>query len=165
MGSYWCLQLSSITTWRILASFPRLFITSHFNSVRPGFYHLLNCPAQVYMHNGVRIVNPNLGLTKLSTGTQCLCKVPFAFSLSNSAHFQIELSQLFSPLNSFSFWLHCAVCRILVPWPGIKLVPSAVEVQIPNNWTTRENLSKSILHPALWCWSGTVFYLSHLARY
>ena len=29
-------------------------------------------------------------------------------------------------------------CGILVPWPGIKPQPPAVEVQSPNHWTARE---------------------------
>ena len=39
---------------------------------------------------------------------------------------------------SFFFWPHCVARRILVPWPGIKPVPPAVEVQSLNHWTTRE---------------------------
>ena len=32
----------------------------------------------------------------------------------------------------------CAACRILVPCPGFKPVPPAVEAQSPNHWTARE---------------------------
>ena len=32
------------------------------------------------------------------------------------------------------------MCRILVPWPGIKPAPPAVEVQSLNHWTVREIL-------------------------
>ena len=38
----------------------------------------------------------------------------------------------------FFFWLHLAACRILVPPPGIKPVPLAVEACSLNCWTTRE---------------------------
>ena len=31
-----------------------------------------------------------------------------------------------------------AACRILVPQPGVKPVPSATEVQILNHWNARE---------------------------
>ena len=31
------------------------------------------------------------------------------------------------------FWLHSMACRILVPQPGIKLVPLAVKAQRPNH--------------------------------
>ena len=37
------------------------------------------------------------------------------------------------------FWgAYCVVCRILAPQPGIKPMPSAVEVWGLNHWTTRE---------------------------
>ena len=36
------------------------------------------------------------------------------------------------------FWSCSLACRILVPQPGIKPVPPAVEVQCINHWTTRE---------------------------
>ena len=42
----------------------------------------------------------------------------------------------------FICFLGCAVwhaaCGILVPWPGIKTLPPAVETENPNHWTTRE---------------------------
>ena len=31
-----------------------------------------------------------------------------------------------------------ATCRLLVPWPGIKSWPSAVDARSPNHWTSRE---------------------------
>ena len=34
--------------------------------------------------------------------------------------------------------LLCAACGILVPWPGIKPVTPAMEMQTPNCWTARE---------------------------
>ena len=39
---------------------------------------------------------------------------------------------------NFFFWLHQVECGILVPQPGIKPVPPAVEVQSSNHWTTKE---------------------------
>ena len=36
------------------------------------------------------------------------------------------------------FWPHHMACVILVPKPGIRLAPSAGEVQSLNHWTTRE---------------------------
>ena len=33
---------------------------------------------------------------------------------------------------------HCVACGILVPWPGVGLVPSALEVWSLNHWTPRE---------------------------
>ena len=38
----------------------------------------------------------------------------------------------------FFFWPHCTACGILVPWPGIKPVPTVVEALNPNHWPTRE---------------------------
>ena len=38
----------------------------------------------------------------------------------------------------FFFWPYPAACGILVPWPGIELMSSALEVQSLNHWTTRE---------------------------
>ena len=35
-------------------------------------------------------------------------------------------------------WPHCEACGILIPWPGIKPVPPAVEVWCLNHWTARE---------------------------
>ena len=51
----------------------------------------------------------------------------------------MELALFFTLFYLISFfWPHHIVCRILVPWPGIELVPPAVEAQSPNHWTTRE---------------------------
>ena len=36
------------------------------------------------------------------------------------------------------FWSRHWSCGILVPWPGVKFEPNAVEAQSPNHWTTRE---------------------------
>ena len=36
------------------------------------------------------------------------------------------------------FWRCCTACRFLVPQPGIKPWPPAVETQSLNHWTTRE---------------------------
>ena len=35
-------------------------------------------------------------------------------------------------------WPRHAACGILVPWPGIKPVPPALEAQSLNHWTARE---------------------------
>ena len=34
-----------------------------------------------------------------------------------------------------SFWSYYVTCGTLVPWPGIKPVPPAVDAQSPNHWT------------------------------
>ena len=38
----------------------------------------------------------------------------------------------------FFFWPRHVACGILVPQPGIEPGPSALKVQSPNHWTTRE---------------------------
>ena len=54
-------------------------------------------------------------------------------SLSSTFHSHI-LSFL-----SFFFFLPCRVaCKVLVPWPGIEVMPPAVEILSPNHRTTRE---------------------------
>ena len=51
---------------------------------------------------------------------------------------------------SFSFFWHVA-CRILLPQPGIKLMPPAMEAWCLNlNWTTREVLDSISLIPLKW---------------
>ena len=40
----------------------------------------------------------------------------------------------------FHFWPCSAACAILVPQPGIKPTPPALEVKSFNHWTTREVL-------------------------
>ena len=40
-------------------------------------------------------------------------------------------------------------CRILVPQPGIELLPPAVEAQSPNHWTARELPPHWILYAPL----------------
>ena len=70
-----------------------------------------------------------------------------------STHQFCKLSLFFPSI----FWPRYTACKILVPQPGIELVSSAIEVQSPNHWTTREVPENSqtlrayisILHPAL----------------
>ena len=40
----------------------------------------------------------------------------------------------------FHFLLHCAACKVIVPWPAIKPMPPALEGQSLNLWTAREVL-------------------------
>ena len=72
-------------------------------------------------------------------------------------------SFLKSLLNAFQycFWFSCMcweVCGILVPQPGIKPVPPAVEARSPNHWTTREGSAVSSdfrCSPPSWAqWEG-----------
>ena len=57
-------------------------------------------------------------------------------------------------VNLFFFFslLHLEACGILVPQPGIKPTPPAMEVQSLNYWTAREvsymiSLVSSLTHP------------------
>ena len=38
----------------------------------------------------------------------------------------------------FFFWLHFVLCKILVPWPGIKTMLLALEFRSLNHWTATE---------------------------
>ena len=44
-----------------------------------------------------------------------------------------------------SIWLHYVACGILVPRPGIKPTPPALEAWSLNHWTTREVLNSAFL--------------------
>ena len=50
------------------------------------------------------------------------------------------MDEYFLMLESYIyiFWPHRVACGILVPRPGIELVPPAGEVQSLNHWTARE---------------------------
>ena len=50
----------------------------------------------------------------------------------------------------FIFWLRCAACGIIVPWPGIEPGPSAVRARSPNHWTTREFPNRLYFFRAVW---------------
>ena len=59
--------------------------------------------------------------------------------------------RLFSQDCIFFFFLAARkACGILVPWSGIKPEPSAVKVQSPNHWTTREFPYCAFLHRTKW---------------
>ena len=44
------------------------------------------------------------------------------------------------------FWPPCMACGILVPQPGIKLAPAALELQNLNHWTAREVIFPISIH-------------------
>ena len=77
------------------------------------------------------------------------CLTLFKFSLGHSSpnHHMTEakansslwsLGNLPKTYNLFTGWVSLGACEILDPWPGVELMPPAVEVQNPNHWTTRE---------------------------
>ena len=56
-----------------------------------------------------------------------------------SLHCRQTLSCLsHQPPSEFLVWLHCVKCGSLLPSPGTKPVPLAVEVQSLTHWITRE---------------------------
>ena len=57
--------------------------------------------------------------------------------------------------GTFFFWLHWKTCKILVPWLGIELVPSAMKAWRPNHWTTRE--FSFLRHFFIYFWLGEGF--------
>ena len=75
-------------------------------------------------------------------GLTCSCPTFLPCSSFLQALFSCVLP--FSRVNIlffFFFWPHGAACGILVPRPGIKPVPPALEAQSLNHWTAREVLS------------------------
>ena len=63
----------------------------------------------------------------------------------------------------FFFFPHWEACMILVPWPGIEPVPSAVKMHSPNHWTSREFLVfliSLLFPPSLECYSWGQRFLS-----
>ena len=63
----------------------------------------------------------------------------------------LEHLLFFSSCFIYLFRLHCRICGILVPPPGIKPVIPAVEAQSPNDWTTRESPGASASEFQLFC--------------
>ena len=55
-------------------------------------------------------------------------------------YISLRFKKIFCILFIIIFWPHHMACGILVPWPGIKPVPPAVEAQSTNHWSTREVL-------------------------
>ena len=59
-------------------------------------------------------------------------------TLALPSHFLSPHLSSFFVLFFFLFWPCHGTCGVLVPQPGIQLVPTAVKAQSPNHWTTRE---------------------------
>ena len=60
------------------------------------------------------------------------------FEVSTTAHWRLRWGLAFFRSKIF-FWLHHAACGVLVPWPGIEPVPSAVKAWSPNHWTANKS--------------------------
>ena len=54
---------------------------------------------------------------------------------------------------------------ILVPWPGIKPVPSALEAQSLNQWITREVQDFIIIVDLQNCFADSKYFASHSVAY
>ena len=71
----------------------------------------------------------------------------FYFFFLMWAIFKVFLESVTILLLWFMFWFFsCKICGILIPWPGIKPVPTGLEGK-DNHWTTRE------VTPSCLCWS------------
>ena len=66
-----------------------------------------------------------------------ICKSKGGIVIDVFLHFYLMMKMETWAAKIF-FWLHFAVCRILVPQPGIEPVPSALGVQSLNPWIARE---------------------------
>ena len=62
-------------------------------------------------------------------------------SSSSSSVYKLALLSIFLSYFFFFFWPCHEACGILVPQPGTKLVPPALEAQSPNHWTSKEFLN------------------------
>ena len=60
------------------------------------------------------------------------------FEVSTTAHWRLRWGLAFFGSKIF-FWLHHAAWGVLVPWPGIEPVPSAVKAWSPNHWTANKS--------------------------
>ena len=83
-------------------------------------------------------------------------------------HGTLPMFKIFQKLLLFVclLWAHCVACGILVPWPGIEPRSSAVRMQCPNHWATREfprNYAEESSHHAAWIWPLSDFSPSFLS--
>ena len=67
-----------------------------------------------------------------------VCIPPFCLDKSSFLSYHFSLFSLCVCVCVVLGFFGHATCRILVPWPGIKPWPSAVDAQSPNHWTSRE---------------------------
>ena len=85
--------------------------------------------------NGLQSHLPNPPVSVILSGS------PLAFSfIALTATYDYIFIVRLVLLFFFFFWVCAMAYGILVPWPGIKPGPSAVRVQSPNHWTSREFL-------------------------
>ena len=66
---------------------------------------------------------------------RCLTIPMSTLNICNDYYFSLFFLSFFL----FFFFNGCTACGILVPWPRIEPVPTAVETQSPNPWTARKS--------------------------
>ena len=110
------------------------YLYSRFGFSRQEYWSGLPCPPPGDL--------PNPGIR---TQVSCIAGGFFTIWATREAFLPLNLPAInclslsFLRLKIFSFFSsHYVACGILVPWPGIKPVPPAVEAQSPNHWITRE---------------------------
>lgn len=119
MSSSWCLQRWYTTAWISRAFLPCLAADFHSNSEKllPTIHHPFT-----YMYSGFKWLTGTTHPSAFPARVQCLCEVPFAFSLRVSTHFQRYLGQHLFPHSLlrgyFPYILHSAF------HPGISWLPT-----------------------------------------
>ena len=113
----------------------QISLPSHSSSWRTCF---MECSFQRSSSEEVNATSPK----EQSTFTRILyCQLPTSeaksFSTVGSFNKRLE-SWVYLHLFYFVYRPYHAACRILVPWLGIKPVPSALEARSLNHWTTRD---------------------------
>lgn len=93
----------------MLAISPCWEVTSHCKSEKSGSHHppSLWYSFPVDMHSSSELITHNSWDTILWTRVQCLHTFPFAFSLTDSTHFQVYFGQTHIPLNFFRKFVSC----------------------------------------------------------
>ena len=81
--------------------------------------------------------NPNKVVFQVDRGKKGFFGSHSTFLFFNKSNIY-SLGRTFKQYFFFFFWLRCSGCGILVLWSNIEPVPSALEAQSLNPWTTRQ---------------------------
>lgn len=81
------------------------------------------------------MLNSRLWLVATVSDTTELENISIIIGRSTEGH---SLENYTPPTFLFFFFLDHTACRILLPWPGIEPMATAVKVPSPNQWTARE---------------------------
>ena len=110
----------------------------------PNIYHPRLRPTAPLSHSDNQKVphvfpNPCWALDwRLKVPLCPMCHSPQEIQNSTTSHFLQHCCPSPSSVPFFFFLPHHTACRLLVPSPGTKLKPPAVEAQSLNRWTTKE---------------------------